>query len=196
MLFCSFALFPFFPFSLFFFSFCLFFSFFFFFFKVEKRLWCTRKSGLGLSHFFSLFLLISFSPFSRSPVFPCSRSPFSVLPTLFSVLPFRSPVLRPPFSGLRSPFSRSPVLPFSRSPFSVLLFSCSPDLGFGAERARLVVQVKKLHIRLRHRTCKIVVQVERLRCTRLRRRTCKTIRSIKKASHPALAQNVHDYSFK
>ena len=193
MLFCSFALFPFFPFSLFFFSFCLFFSFFFFFFKVEKRLWCTRKSGLGLSHFFSLFLLISFSPFSRYPVLP-----FSVLRTPYSVLRSPFPFSSSPFSVLRSPVSvlRSPVLPFSRSPFSVLLFSCSPDLGFGAERARLVVQVKKLHIRLRHRTCKIVVQVERLRCTRLRRRTCKTIRSIKKASHPALAQNVHDYSFK
>ena len=46
--------------------------------------------------------------------------------------------------------------------------------GFGTERERLVVQV------------------ERLKCTRLRRRTCKTSRSSKKASHPALAQNVQD----
>ena len=134
----------FFPFSLFFFYFFLFFSFFFFFFKVEKRLGCTRKSGLGLSHFFFSFspvLLFSFSPFSRAPVL---RSPFSVLP-------FCSPVLS-------SLFSRSPVLPLSvlRSPCSVLRapFSCSPVFGFGAERARLVVQVKKLRTRLRHRTCK------------------------------------------
>ena len=47
--------------------------------------------------------------------------------------------------------------------------------GFGTERARLVVQV------------------ERLRCTRLRHRTCKTSRSSRKALvHTASAQNVQD----
>ena len=124
-----------------------------------------KKVGVRPFSLFSLFLLFS-----------CSH----VL--LFSVLPFsRSPVLPSPCS--RSPFS---VLPFSRSPFSVLLFSCSPVLRspfsvfslplfvFGTERARLVIQV------------------EWLRCTRFLRRTCKTSRSSKKASQPALAQNVQD----
>ena len=108
---------------------------------------------------FSLFLLFSCSPFLRSPVLPFSRapvlrSPYSLLRSPFSLSVLQFSVLRSPVSVLRSPvlpFSRSPVL---RSPFSVLLFSCSPDLGFGAERARLVVQVKKLRTRLRHRTCK------------------------------------------
>ena len=112
-LFFSFSLFRFFSFSLFlFFSFSLFRFFFLFFFKVEKRLGCTRKSGLGLTHFFLFF--------SCSPVFPVLRSPvlrFSVLRSLFSVLfsPFSGlpfSVLRSPFSVLRSPFSRSPFLPF------------------------------------------------------------------------------------
>ena len=68
--------------------------------------------------------------------------------------------------------------------------------GFGAERARLVVQVKKLSTRLRHITCKTSRSSRKPLCTRLRRRTCKTSRASKKALHPASAQNVQDQSFK
>ena len=118
------SLFLFFSFSLFlFFSFSLFRFFFLFFFKVEKRLGCTRKSGLGLTHFFLLFSCSLVFPVLRSPVlrFSVLRSLFSVLFSPFSVL--RSPVLRSPFSVFRSSFSvllfsRSPVLPFSRSSVS------------------------------------------------------------------------------
>merc|ERR1711989_291447 len=52
--------------------------------------------------------------------------------------------------------------------------------GFGTERARLVVQVERLWCtRLRYRTCKTSGSSQ-IRCTRLRHRTCKTSGSSQK----------------
>merc|ERR1711989_15204 len=52
--------------------------------------------------------------------------------------------------------------------------------GFGTERARLVVQVERLWCtRFRYRTCKTSGSSQ-IRCTRLRHRTCKTSGSSQK----------------
>ena len=65
-------------------------------------------------------------------------------------------------------------------PLFLSLSKGSGAQGFGTERARLVVQVERLWCtRLRHRTCKTSGSSQ-IRCTRLRHRTCKTSGSSQK----------------
>ena len=91
--------------------------------------------------------------------------------TLSTPLPLPSLSLSPSFTP--SPLSLSPPLPLSLS-------KGSGAQGFGTERARLVVQVERLWCtRLRHRTCKTSGSSQ-IRCTRLRHRTFKTSGSSQK----------------